>query len=320
VETPAAAGQHDTTADLAQFSNRTRRGSESARVLFTPNDSDPRLTELPASVRDFAASTQLNLIAWNDTNFSEWFGNTEATEIPVLQRTEQVLTRQARIEHVSSLIHAYGLLPDTPEGVRLGAFLWENILRSPPSRAAKQKSANGNFNVAKASLEQCTLHDYRLQLVTRKLLACDVQGAVAAITAEKPRTVISDPGAQALLMDVYPEGAPPHVDQEALLAAIGEVVIITGNDLKGYLSENRQIKKALDLYNWDIRQLVAVVQGNNRTRTHDALRGLTKMVNDIVRGAVDPTALEKLRALRGVTLPKPENSKLTPGVYVRAIL
>jgi hypothetical protein len=63
VETPAAAGQHDIIADLAQFSNRTRRGSGSARVFFTPNDSDPRLIELPASIRDLAASTHLDLIA-----------------------------------------------------------------------------------------------------------------------------------------------------------------------------------------------------------------------------------------------------------------
>jgi hypothetical protein len=38
-----------------------------------------------------------------------------------------------------------------------------------------------------------------------------------------------------------------------------EVVIITGDDLEEYLSEKGQIKKACDLYNWDVRQLVAVV-------------------------------------------------------------
>jgi hypothetical protein len=38
-----------------------------------------------------------------------------------------------------------------------------------------------------------------------------------------------------------------------------EVVIITGDDLEEYLSEKEQIKKACDLYNWDVRQLVAVV-------------------------------------------------------------
>jgi hypothetical protein len=54
---PPLPGQHDTAADPAQFSNRTRRGSGSARVLFTPNDSDPRLIELPASIQNFAAST-----------------------------------------------------------------------------------------------------------------------------------------------------------------------------------------------------------------------------------------------------------------------
>jgi hypothetical protein len=95
----------------------------------------------------------------------------------------------------------------------------------------------------------------------------------------------------------------------ALLAAIGEVVIITGNDLKEYLFEKGQVKKACNLYNWDIRQLVAVVQGNNRTRTHDVLRGLT------MRGAVDPTALEKLRALRGVPLPKPDSGIRPIGIY-----
>jgi hypothetical protein len=94
--------------EAAKPSSQTAPGG----ALNRRESSSHRMTPILASpsspsVRDFAASTQLNLIAWNDSNFSEWFGNTQATEVPVLPRTEQVILGARQFCHAG--YHNWGI-------------------------------------------------------------------------------------------------------------------------------------------------------------------------------------------------------------------
>jgi hypothetical protein len=92
-----------------------------------------------------------------------------------------------------------------------------------------------------------------------------------------------------------------------VIAERGSVPRISEDKIRAYIDTHSKVRKGKDVYGWTIPQLGTVLRGTVCTKADglNPMKGLARLVNDIVLHQVPDVALEALKCLRGCPLKKP---------------
>ena len=136
----------------------------------------------------------------------------------------------------------------------------------------------------------------------------DTSGAAAATDSLDPASYT--PENVEKLKNLFPAPHGMHIKDFTALEAAKELVPeITEVKVYELIEQKSKIKKGRDLHGWEFCQLLAVLNGNAKTKSNslNPLKGLTALINDIIRGELSDEVFNELKKLRGVAISKANN-------------